>query len=197
MKRRHIMNEAACTLSVMAQILRQFWHFPPPREHVAPWDGSPTIQSFSCQVRELTGSEPLAGCPRPRSMLAVFWRLRSLRTTAKRRLILPRRRSTAVSTHDRLHRRLSRSARGRTDLQGFADHPVDLLGLRRGGAIRASSRRGRSATPRFARRSNAIRRESPGLRRAQGLAAVDPEGRELGASHGGAVDARQWACKRR
>ncbi len=34
--------------------------------------------------------------------------------------------STAGSSHNRLHRRSSRSLRGRADLQGIADCPVDL-----------------------------------------------------------------------
>jgi hypothetical protein len=69
MKRPHIVNEAACTLFVIAQILSQFWRFLPPREHlVHPPDGTITIPSFPRQVKELTGGEPLAGCPRPHSI---------------------------------------------------------------------------------------------------------------------------------
>ena len=46
---------------------------------------------------------------------------------AGRAPILPRRSSTAGSSHDRVHRRLPRGARGRADLQGAADRPVELL----------------------------------------------------------------------
>ena len=51
---------------------------------------------------------------------------RPTRSCARRRRILPRRSSTAGSSHDRVHRRSSRRLRGRADLQGAADRPVDL-----------------------------------------------------------------------
>jgi hypothetical protein len=44
----------------------------------------------------------------------------------RRRLILPRRNSTAGSSHDRVHRRSPRGTWGRADLQGPADRPVHL-----------------------------------------------------------------------
>ena len=46
---------------------------------------------------------------------------RSTRSCARRAPILPRRSSTAGSSHDRVHRRSPRGARGRADLQGAAD----------------------------------------------------------------------------
>ena len=69
---------------------------------------------------------------------------RSTRSCARRAPILPRRSSTAGSSHDRVHRRSSRGARGRADLQGAADRPVDLLRPCGGGAIRPGCRHGRS-----------------------------------------------------
>ena len=48
------------------------------------------------------------------------------RSCVRRRLILPRRSSTARSSDDRLHRRSPGGLRGRADLQGFADRPVHL-----------------------------------------------------------------------
>ena len=45
------------------------------------------------------------------------------RFCARRRLILRWRSSTADTSHDRLHRRSPRGARGRTGLQCFADRP--------------------------------------------------------------------------
>ena len=44
----------------------------------------------------------------------------------KAALILPWRSSTAGTSHDRVHRRSSRGAWGRADLQGAADRPIDL-----------------------------------------------------------------------
>ena len=66
--------------------------------------------------------------------------------------ILPRRSATAGSSHDRVHRRSPRGARGRADLQGAADRPVDLLrpgahrhrGKRR--SIRKAARRSTNST---------------------------------------------------
>jgi transposase len=54
-----------------------------------------------------------------------------MRFCERRRRILPRRSSTAGSSHDRVHRRLPRGVRGRVDLQGSADRPVHLLCPRR------------------------------------------------------------------
>ena len=51
---------------------------------------------------------------------------RPMRFCARRQPILPRRSSTAGTSHDRVHRRSSRGARGRADLQGLADRPVHL-----------------------------------------------------------------------
>jgi len=50
------------------------------------------------------------------------------KSCARRLLILPRRSSTAGSSHDRLHQRSSWGPWGRADLQGTADRPVDILG---------------------------------------------------------------------
>src|SRR5580693_8577253 len=47
-----------------------------------------------------------------------------MKSFARRLLILPRRSSTAGSSHDRLHRRSSPDLRGRADLQSSADRPV-------------------------------------------------------------------------
>ena len=121
---------------------------------------------------------------------------RPTRFCARRRHILPRRSSTAGSSHDRLHRRSSRGARGRADLRGFADRPVDLSGAC-GDAPRSREGLGEGAARCGLARENParLRREFPGLWRAQGLAAVDAGGRERGALHGRAADARPWACK--
>src|SRR6185295_15788514 len=51
---------------------------------------------------------------------------RPTRSCARRRLILPRRSSTADPSHDRIHRRSPRGAWGRADLQSLANRPVDL-----------------------------------------------------------------------
>src|SRR5271170_4015510 len=48
------------------------------------------------------------------------------RSCARHRRILPRRSSTAGSSHDRFHRRSSGGVWGRADLQGVADRPFDL-----------------------------------------------------------------------
>src|SRR5262245_65195388 len=46
-----------------------------------------------------------------------------MRSCARRARILPRRSSTADTSHDRLHRRTAWRVRGRADLQGAADRP--------------------------------------------------------------------------
>jgi len=51
---------------------------------------------------------------------------RPTRSCARQALILRRRSSTAGTSHDRVHRRSSRGAWGRADLQGLADRPLDL-----------------------------------------------------------------------
>ena len=99
---------------------------------------------------------------------------RPTRSCARRRRILPRRSSTAGGSHDRLHRRAPRRPRGRADLQGAADRPVDVPRPRR------PARRSRDGAGRACRRDAALRGrdpaglrgELPGLRRAQGLAAA-------------------------
>ena len=110
------------------------------------------------------GSRPWSGrsasCARP------------TRFYARRRLILPRRSSTAGSSHDRLHRRSSRRLWGRADLQGLADRPVELSRACGGAPIRAGCRRGRNATPALREDPARLRRELLGLWRAQGVAAV-------------------------
>ena len=55
--------------------------------------------------------------------------LRQATRSCARRLILPRRSSTAGSSHDRVHRRLPRHLRGRADLQSLADRPFDISRL--------------------------------------------------------------------
>ena len=74
---------------------------------------------------------------------------RPTRSCARRRRILPRRSSTAGSSHDRLHRRSSRRLRGRADLQRAADRPVDLpRPCRPTGRSRHGCRHGPGATRR-------------------------------------------------
>ena len=53
------------------------------------------------------------------------------RSCGRPRPILPRRSSTAGSSHDRLHRRAPRPPRGRADLPRSADRPVDVSRPRR------------------------------------------------------------------
>ena len=113
-----------------------------------------------------------------------------MKSFARRRLILPRRSSTAGSSHDRLHRRSSSGLRGRADLQGSADRPVDLSCPCR--QARRSLPSARQDPPR--RRSEGrdparVRGELPRLWRAQGLASV-AAGRLLRrALHGRPADA--------
>src|SRR3954451_15094505 len=57
--------------------------------------------------------------------------LRRGRLCARLPLILPRRSSTAGSSHDRLYRRAPRPPRGRADLPRTADRPVELSRPRR------------------------------------------------------------------
>ena len=78
-----------------------------------------------------------------------------MRSFAKRRRISPRRSSTADRGDGVVHRRASRGARGRADLQKASDRPVDLLraeGPRGGPPL--GFRLGRFATSSSARRSS-------------------------------------------
>jgi hypothetical protein len=75
-----------------------------------------------------------------------------------RQLILLGRSSIAGSSPDRVHRRASGGLRGRSDLQGSADHPVDLSRARRaptqsGDGARSRGARCGSARPDPARRA--------------------------------------------
>ena len=93
----------------------------------------------------------------------------STRSCARRAPILPRRSSTAGSSHDRVHRRSPRGARGRADLQGAADRPVDLLrpcgqAARSGQAVGT----GEAGYGSQGRGPTRLRRELPCLWRAQG-----------------------------
>src|SRR5271167_4656873 len=113
-----------------------------------------------------------------------------MKSCARRRLILPRRSSTAGSSHDRLHRRSSSGLRGRADLQGPADRPVDLPRPRR--QARRFLPPARESPPRRGSESRdptRVRGELPRLWRAQGLAAI-AAGRLLRrALYGGPADA--------
>src|SRR3954453_9247299 len=51
---------------------------------------------------------------------------RPTRSCARRRRILPRRSSTADTSHDSVHRQSARGVWGRADLRGAADCPIDL-----------------------------------------------------------------------
>src|SRR5215208_3801939 len=62
--------------------------------------------------------------------------LRRGRLCARLPLILPRRSSTAGSSHDRLHRRAPCRPRGRADLPRSADRPVDVSRPRHAHAAR-------------------------------------------------------------
>ena len=80
---------------------------------------------------------------------------------------------TASSSHDRVHRRSPRGARGRADLQGDADRSVDLLrpcgqAARSGQAVGT----GEAGYGSQGRGPTRLRRELPCLRRAQGVAAI-------------------------
>ena len=68
--------------------------------------------------------------------------------------------------------------------------------MRRRGAIPRKARRGRSATLGCAKNPARLRRELPGLWRAENLATVGPGGRERGALHGRAADARHGPARR-
>ena len=98
---------------------------------------------------------------------------RPTRSCARRRRILRRRSSTADRSHDRVHRRSPRGLRGRADLQGAADRPVDLPR-----PCRAARRSGQGLAPGPAGRWSLAadpaghRGELRGLRRPQGLAAA-------------------------
>lgn len=63
------------------------------------------------------------------------------RSCATRRRILPRRSSTAARNDGRVHRRPSGPRRGRADLRGAADRPLDVLSSSRAG--RPTRRAGR------------------------------------------------------
>ena len=92
-------------------------------------------------------------------------------------LILPRRSSTAGSSHDRLHRRSPRGAWGRADLQGAADRPIDLpRPCRQAGRSREAVGAGEAGCGPEAGDRPRLRRELRGLWRAQGLAATAARG---------------------
>ncbi|SMH62777.1 hypothetical protein SAMN02982994_6597 [Azospirillum lipoferum] len=115
-----------------------------------------------------------ANCAKPTRSFARQWR------------ISPRRSSTARSGNDRLHRRAPRRPRGRADLPGSADRPVDLpcpccsAGRSVQGAGPLAKRRGAEfGYP------TGLGRELPGLRGAESLAAVAAGRHRCGTLHGG------------
>ncbi len=103
-----------------------------------------------------------------------------------------------VRGHDRLHRRSPGDLRGRADLQGSADRPVDVprpcRATGRSRRLPARAKRGRGADGRDPAR---VRGELPRLRRAQGLAAARPRGDRGGALHGRPADASDGPGGRR
>ena len=106
------------------------------------------------------------------------------------RRILPRRSSTADTSHDRICRRSPRGAWGRADLQGAADRPFDLScacrPARRSGQIIGA---GEAGCRPEAGGSAGIRRELRRLWCAQGLAAADARRPRCCPLHGGTADA--------
>src|SRR5277367_5782277 len=113
-----------------------------------------------------------------------------MRSFARHRHILPRRSSTAHSSDDRLHRRSSSGLRGRADLQGPADRPVDLSCPCR--QARRSLPAAWQDPPRCGsegRDPARIRGELPRLWRSQDLASVAAGGLQRRALHGRPVDA--------
>ena len=93
----------------------------------------------------------------------------------KARRISRRRSSTADRSDDRVHRRAPRGLRGRADLRGVADRPVDLLPAPGAGArSRRRGRRGCSATTAAGEIQRVWRENFRRLRRRQGLAAARP-----------------------
>jgi putative transposase len=114
-----------------------------------------------------------------------------MRFCERRRLILPRRSSTAGSSHDRVHRRSPRGVRGRADLQGSADRPMHLLCPRRtsGGSRQTPGPRATGCGAATCDPAG-MGRELPSLRRAQGLAPAPPSGGRCGPLHDRTADAR-------
>ena len=110
---------------------------------------------------------------------------------------MPRRSSTADTSHDRVHRRSPRGVWGRADLQGVADRPIHLS--------RPCRKAGRSRQAIGAREAGCdwqeqdqacLRGELRRLRRAQGLAAIAPRGRGYRPMHRGATDAEHGPARR-
>src|SRR5690606_4922249 len=103
---------------------------------------------------------------------------------------LPRRSSTAGTSPEGLHRSEPGRLRGRADLQGAADRPVDVL------RPRQPPGRPGAPTPTLAPGAGAgvadrpgLAREPPDLRGAQGVAPAAPGRRPGGPLHGGTADA--------
>ena len=88
-------------------------------------------------------------------------------------------------------------ARGRADLHGAADRPVDLPRRMRaaGAKPETAPARVRRDAELMRRDPAGVRRELPGLRRAQGLAAAAAGGLRRRPLHGGALDEENGLCK--
>src|SRR6202161_3579530 len=150
--------------------------------------------SGSRRPRSTAGSGPAFRPTWPRSGRPSNGRTASFgrptRSCARQALILRRRSSTAGPSHDRLHRRSSWGAWGRADLQGLADRPLDLPR-----PCRQAARSSQAVGPRQAgcraedRGSARVRRELPGLWRAQGLAAAQARRLRRCPLYRGATDA--------
>ena len=123
---------------------------------------------------------------------------RPMRSCARRRRILPRRSSTAGSSHDRLHRRSSQGLRGRADLQGAADRPVHLSRpCRQAAPIPPRCRRGRSGMRAARSRSGACSRRTSevyGVRKV--WRQLRREGDRRRPLHGGPADAEHGPAGR-
>src|ERR1700751_4556383 len=82
--------------------------------------GRPNVTRVFDRVRQ-----PKSASGSRRSSVRTVSCARRTRSCGRRRHILPRRSSTAGSSHDRLYQRAPRHPRGRADLPRLADRPVD------------------------------------------------------------------------
>jgi transposase len=94
--------------------------------------------------------------------------------------------TTAAARDERLHRGAQQELRGRADLPGVADRPIDLLRAR----SRSASARALRDEPASRRDPPCLRAELPRLRRLQSLAAAEPRGHRGRPLHGRAPHAR-------
>ena len=136
------------------------------------------------------GRQPRSASGSRRSSVRTVSCARRTRSCGRRRHILPRRSSTAGSSHDRLHRRAPRHPRGRADLPRLADRPVDVSCPRRparrsGQAVGTGPARCRSED----RDPPRVRGELPRLWRPEGLATARPRRDRCRSLHRGAPDA--------